>query len=414
MNDLFERIDSLALDKSELCMLGRFCRAFLEKAPVITEELFPYIESSVDCQKFQSKIMRLYTENHENERQQILHEMKDRASHPDVIPFYAPQLDEVNRKLEVKTFLGLLDSIENRLNKYSGLLEIFNNSYKNIHGSEDSDYIRDNYKYYYIGSLLYGSFESARSRTDVLNFKYSSVVFDEYQRIGLDLSKVDNQFLKYNLISLNDNISINNDKDSQTILDSRINKYFWINIPRKLLFSIEELIEKKLISEISFRIDYVSESILVMEEMEFGSTLKLEISTLPELSKFYSTDNYENNLWVRHDKEKRSLTFEELLKDFEIVDDNIVTQVVHIEYFLESDESFINHLDHEFIVYDLEEYQKRQSNPEIKGHKKVKTFKIDNSKIPFKFKNGNEYFLFQVLDAYLKNTDLVSEYFEKI
>jgi hypothetical protein len=98
--------------------------------------------------------MRLYTENHENERQQILHEMKDRASHPDAIHFYAPQLDEVNRKLEVKTFLGLLDSIENRLNKYSGLLEIFNNSYKNIHGSEDSDYIRDNYKYYYMGSLV--------------------------------------------------------------------------------------------------------------------------------------------------------------------------------------------------------------------------------------------------------------------
>ena len=88
--------------------------------------------------------------------------------------------------------------------------------------------------------------------------------------------------------------------------------------------------------------------------------------------------------------------------------------MVHIEYFLESDEFIINHLDHEFIVYNLDEYQKRQSNPEIKGHKKVKTFKIDNSKIPFKFKKGNEYFLFQVLDAYFKNTDLVSEYFEKI
>lgn len=189
MKDLFEKIDSLTLDKSELYVLGRFCRAFLEKAPVITEELFPFIESSVDCQKFQSKIMRLYTENHENERRQILCEMKERASHPDVIPFYAPQLDEVNKKLEVKTFLGLLDSIEDRLNKYSGLLGIFNNSYKNIHGSEDSDYIRNNYKYYYIGSLLYGSFESIRNRTDVLNFKYSSVVFDEYQRIGLDIKQ---------------------------------------------------------------------------------------------------------------------------------------------------------------------------------------------------------------------------------
>lgn len=414
MNKLFEKIDSLALDKSESCMLGRFCRAFLEKKPVITEELFPYIKNSLECKIFQSKVLQVYTEKHEIERKSILDKIEDKALHPSTITFYAPQLDAINRKLEVKTFLELLNLIESEVNKYPGILEILNSSYKSIHGSESTDYIHDYYKYYYLGSLLYENFCSVKSRSEVLNLKYSSVIFDEYQEIDINLKEIDEQYSKYNLLTLNKNISIINDKDSQTIRDSRINKYFWIDIPRKLLFSIEELIEKKFISKISFRIDYVSEYIPAMEEMEFGSSLKLNISTLPELSKFYSIGNYENSLWVRHDKEKESLTFEELLEDFETVDEDIVTQVIHIEYFSENNNYFISHLDHEFIIYSLNEYQDRESNSEVKGHKKIKTFKIDNSKIPFEFKKDNEYFLFQVLDSYLKNTSLVSEYFEKI
>jgi len=395
-------------------MFSKFCRAFLEKDPLITKKLIPYIENSVDCHRFQSNIIHLYTENYRNERQQILREIEKRSSHPSAITFYAPQLVQVNRKLAIKTFQDLLEHIKNEINEYPGLLEILNNSYKHIHGSEDQDYVRNNYANYYIGSLLYSKFKSTKSRMEVLDLKYSSIVLDEYQKIGIDLKKEDNQFLKYSLLSLNEQIHINNDKDSQTLKDYRIGKYFWIDIPRKLLLSIEDLINKKMISKISFRIDYISDCILAMEEMEVGSPLKLKVSNLPELSKFYSCDNYENNLWVRHDTGKSSLTFEELVEDFEIFGDDIVTQVVHIEYLSKNDEFFISHLDHEFIVYTLEEYQKRQSNPEVKGYKKIKTFKIDNSIIPFYFKMGDEYFLFQVLDSYLKNTDLISEYFEKI
>jgi len=52
-------------------MFGKFCRAFLEKAPVVTEELFPYIENSFECKIFQSKVVRIYTEKNEIERQFI-------------------------------------------------------------------------------------------------------------------------------------------------------------------------------------------------------------------------------------------------------------------------------------------------------------------------------------------------------
>jgi len=415
MYDSFKKIDSLALEKSELCMLGTFARAFLERAPVITEELFPNIESSFDCHNFQSMVMGIYTKKYENERLRVIQEMEERASHPNAAEFYTPLLDMANRKLEIKTFPKLLDSIEFELNEFPGIMEIYENSYRHIHNGESGEtYILDNYKHYYIGSLLYENYKILIGKQNVLDHKYSSLVHYEYKNIGIDLFDIDAQFSKYKLLSINDNIQIINDKDSQTICDNRIGKYFWISIPRKLLFSIEDLIDKKFIKDISFRVDYVSESIPIMEEMEFGSPLKIKIESLPELSKFYSKDNYEDKLWVRHDKDKKSITFEEHLEDFEVIEENIITQVVHLEYFSNGDGYFISHLDHEFIVYTLEQYQERLCQPDVKGYKKVKTFKIDNSKIPFYYKNNDEYFLYQVLGSYLKDTDLITEYFEEI
>ena len=72
--------------------------------------------------------------------------------------------------------------------------------------------------------------------------------------------------------------------------------------------------------------------------MEFGAPLRLKISSLPRLSKFYSTDKYENNLWIHHDAEKLSLTFEELMEDFEVAGDDVVTQVIHLEYSSKGDD----------------------------------------------------------------------------
>jgi hypothetical protein len=244
---------------------------------------------------------------------------------------------------------------------------------------------------------------------------YSSAIYEEYKKIDVDLKNTDNQFSKYSLLSLNNNISILNDKDSQTILDKRIQKFFWINIPRKLLSTVELMIKEKMVERIAFQIDYISESVPLMEEMEYGSPLKLNLSELPKISSFYSSEDYGNKLWIKHDKSKKSLTFEETLEDFDTVgEDTIATQVIHLEYYMLEDSYFINHLDHEYIIYDWEEYDKRLNNAETKGHKKIKTFKIDEAKIPFEFKIDHEYFLYQVLDSYLKNKELISEYFEKL
>ena len=414
LDRLFSELNKLALEKSYASTFGIFCGAFLEKDPVITQKIIPFIESSINCQRFHSIVMRAHTDMYETDRKRILREYEAKPYNPSSIAFYAPQLEHVNKKLAIRTYQDLIKHIEDDINEFPGILEILNNEFMHIHGKADQSYIRNNYTSYFIGSLLYSRHELSRRRMDILDFKYSTVVLDEYSKIGINLEKEDPQFSKYRLLKLNADMRINNDKDSQTISDNRINKYFWINVPRKLLSTIEELIENKFISDISFRVDYVSDLIPIWEEMEVGSPLKIKVSILPDLSKFYSSENYNNNLWVRHDKEKSSLTFEELVEDFEIIGNDIVTQVVHLEYKLENDTFLITHLDHELIIYTLEAYEKRLLNPYERGYRKIKTFKIDNSCIPFHFKQQNEYFLFQILDAYFKNTDLISEYFENV
>ncbi|CAB3770406.1 hypothetical protein [Paraburkholderia solisilvae] len=414
MKNIFEEINGLSSEKIEKFSLGKFSYAFLDKDPIFIKKLLPLIETSLANESFQADVMRAYTEGCMNEKAAVLKEFEAKRDHPNAAMFYMPQLDLVDKRLAVKTVQQLIGGLNNYLDEYPGVLEILNNSYKNIHDEDGSSYIRENYVNYRIGCILYSKHQSIKGRTEMLELKYSKVVESEYEKIGIDIGKEDAQFSKYSLVSLNENIQIFNDKDSQTIRDERIGQHFWINVPRKLLTSIEELIEKGMLSEIAFRIDYVSEYTPAMEEMEFGAPLRLKISSLPKLSKFYSTDRYENNLWIRHDAEKQSLTFEELMEDFEVVGDGIVTQVIHLEYRSKDDDFFINHLDHEFIVYTLDRYQERLSDANIKGHRKIKTFKIDNSTIPFNINIGGDLFLLQVLDSYFKNDDLIREYFEKI
>ena len=414
MKNIFEEINELSLEKISLFSLGKFCYVFLNKDPIFVKRLLPLIQTSLANESFQAEVMRAYTDGCMNEKAAILKKFEAKRHYPNAAKFYTPQLELVDKRLAIETIQQLIDYLNNYLNEYPGILDILNNSYKHLHDEDGTLYIKENYVNYRIGCILYSKHQSSRGRAEMLELKYSKVVESEYEKVGIDIRKEDAQFSKYSLISLNENIQIFNSKDSQTIRDGRIGRHFWIKVPRKLLTSIEELIEKGVLSEIAFRIDYVSDYVPVMEEMEFGAPLRLKISSLPKLSKFYSTDKYENNLWIHHDAEKLSLTFEELMEEFEVTDDHIVTQVIHLEYSQKGDDFFITHLDHEFIVYTLDSYQERLSNANIKGHRKIKTFKIDNSMIPFDVNIGGDLFLLQVLDSYFKNDELIREYFEKI
>lgn len=414
MDIMFEEINKLPLEKAKSFSFGKFCYVFLSKDPIFIDKFLPFIETSLTEESFQEKVMRTYIKGCMIEKESIQRELESKRGQPNAIMFYKPQLDLIDKRLTVKTIQQLTSYLNNYFNENPGLLEILNNSYKNIHGENGALYIKENYVYYHIGNILYFKYKTTRRRIELLDLKFSKLVESEYKNIGIEIRKEDLQFSKYGLIRLNEKIQIHNNKDSQTIRDERIGKYFWINIPRNLLTSIEELLGKGMLSEIAFRIDYISDYVPIMEDMEFGAPLRLRISSLPKLSKFYSSDNYEDNLWVHHDSEKFSLTFEELMEDFEVAGNDIVTQVIHLEYKSKGDEFFITHLDHEFIIYTFDSYNERLRNSSIKGYKKVKTFKIDNSEIPFNIKVGGDIFLLQVLNSYFKNDDLIHEYFDKI
>ena len=414
MDVLFKEIDNLSLEKSRDCNLERFVRAFLERSELIEKQLLPSLKKEFDCINFQSKVMLLHSIKWKIVLESVRDTVTAKSNIPSAIAFHKPELDRALEQLKIKKFDTLINTIRRELDKFE-FLDWYSNEYKYIHGAEDRLYIADNYIYFFIGRILYDNYRNLKSQKEMYVTDCSAAVYEEYSKIDIDLKSIDNQFAKYKLLSLNDDIKIFNNKDSQTISDRRIQKFFWITIPRKLLITIELLIKKEMIKKIAFQVDYISESVPVMEEMEYGSPLKFNLSELPKFSSFYSSKNYENKLWVKHDINKKSLTFEETLEDFDTVGgDAIATQVIHLEYFKLEDSYYINHLDHEYIIYDWDEYDKRLIDSEIKGHKKIKTFKIDEAKIPFDFKSNNEYFLYQVLDSYLKNKELIYEYFEKL
>lgn len=250
----------------------------------------------------------------------------------------------------------------------------------------------------------------------ILNEK-NNILKKEYKYIDED-----DQYIKYGLIKLNENRVIEKNTLSsnsfpQYICDKRLKKYIIIeDISREMLVFLSELLEKKDIEELSLRVNIYTKlkdkhTQVVLEDKEFGKYFSF--GNLKELlpTKLYNMKNDE--LWINIDK--KNITFEEILEDFENYGDYIVTQVVHCEYFEENQEFFINHLDHEYIFYTMEEYEERQNNINQKGNgsKRVKTFKIDNSKIPFILKNGDN-FLLKILNEYFKSKDLLEEYFQNI
>lgn len=131
-------------------------------------------------------------------------------------------------------------------------------------------------------------------------------------------------------------------------------------------------------------------------------------------------------MWVT--KDDKNIIFEELCEDFTNYEDVVVTQVIHLEYHLEGTAAYITHLDHEYIFYSLEEYEQRLRNNLQKGNAatRMKSFKINHSKIPFTYEvevqrkneNGENLLIERVqilsyiLETYFKHKDLLKEYFQ--
>ena len=314
------------------------------------------------------------------------------------------QLKKIEDKIAKLTEKNIYKSIEEEVMDIKAVLKIMK---KDV----------DNYYYEIILDLIYKDYLNNIAEPLLIINEENNILRKEYSFINED-----DQYKKYGLIKLNENRVIAEDKlflnsTPQYIFDKRIGKYITIsNISCEMLIFLSKLLKKNNLKNLSLKVNiYEKMQDLgiqnIREAKEFGKYFSFD--NLKEVlpTKLYNLKN--DKVWINVDK--KNITFEEILEDFESYEDYIITQVVHCEYFEENQEFFINHLDHEYIFYTMEEYEERQNNINQKGNgsKRVKTFKIDNSKIPFILESGDN-FLLKILNEYFKSKDLLEEYFQNI
>lgn len=256
---------------------------------------------------------------------------------------------------------------------------------------------------------------------------------NELEAVYKSLFDKQSQFSKYGIVPIDDErelLPINPPR----IYDKIINKTFFTkNVPSNLVKTISSMLSIGIVKEFSVRLfnepGYNGKLIhqSVEEELERGKIFDFVNLGNYSISRLYSKE-YEDCMWIVIDPQ--NITFEELCKDFEVYNDMVVTQVVHLRYEKEDDYVYITHLDHEYVFYTIDEYENRMNNTTQKGTAKtrMKSFKIDNSKIPFDYRcevlrkddNGNnlprkdEQFLCYVLECYFAHKDLLKEYFQEI
>ena len=239
------------------------------------------------------------------------------------------------------------------------------------------------------------------------------------------------QFEKYGLLPI-DSARELLELEPPRIYDKEIDKTFFIkNILLHFLEQLSLLKNLGYVKDIALRVKNenpyegkLSCSYLA-EALERGKYFSLSGLGEYSITKLYS-EKYEDCLWITIDS--RNITFEELCQDFTIYENVVVTQVVHLEYQCKAQDAYITHLDHEYIFYTLEEYERRMKDNLQKGSglTRLKSFKIDHSCIPFNYKvevkrkdeNGEELLieyvqiLSYILEIYFKHKDLLKEYFQ--
>lgn len=307
------------------------------------------------------------------------------------------------------------DSLDDWIRKYCGWIK------KEVTGIPDSEVKVLLYLYYAFDNYDFQKKHPFCSDLDELETAYGSIL-DKHS-----------QFHKYGIVPVDENRELI-PLDLPRIYDRAINKTFFTkNVPGNLLEEIAEMIAAGMVKDFSVRLcnepgyegkldcAYLAEALERGKVFDFASLGNFSVSRL------YS-EKYENCMWVVIDP--RNITFEELCDNFETYHDMIVTQVVHLQYEKEKDSAYITHLDHEYVFYTVEEYENRLRDITQKGAAKtrMKSFKIDHSKIPFDFRckifrkdeNGNdlpqeeEQFLLFILECYFKHKDLLKEYFQKV
>lgn len=318
-------------------------------------------------------------------------------------------------------------------NNFDDMIKYYKKIYVNLPNETElpKDYNEYHYVYYSIIILLFGLVDGYKT----LKQKFTPIPKQNkltkfYQSKKLNLLEVDDQYKKYDLLSISSgNFELCGDQPFQ-LKDKRIESclYFSDLIPNKYSamrnghLSLKEFLWQYLeinkIKKLSLRPDFEkvpADGLSVsFEEFEIGIPFEIKGLNEKNVAKLFQSHNYDNQLWVYRDAEN-NITFEEFndeeYEDYFSISGYRVSNVIHLKYLKEKEKYFIHHLDHEYIFYTQEEYEKRKRNYLQKGNarKRIKTFKIDDSKIPLNTK-ADLIFLETILKECLSHVDLIEEY----
>ncbi|ACS80194.1 hypothetical protein [Maridesulfovibrio salexigens] len=283
--------------------------------------------------------------------------------------------------------------------------------------ANDFGYFEKTYAAYFIAEELYKYY---KEEVDSVFYKPEDCNLEKiYIKHGLDLNEIDIQYNKYDLFSVSGDIELKL-SNLPKLYDNRIGNYILVNgVSEKIFGLLEKLYNAGAINSLAIRPNFrvvgddIDNLMIALEELEVGNIFCFENLKAPSITRLYSTDDYFTKLWVVIDG--YNMTFEEIISDFIIYKDSIVTQVLHLEYTFVDDLPIIKHMDHEFIFYSVDDFEKRNKDHAQKGeiYKRVKTFKVDNSNVPFILEDGS-CVLYAILDDIFKEKDLLREYFEKV
>lgn len=364
----------------------------------------------------------------------IFNEISSRLSHPD----FRDQVVALYRKHIIEA--ALQTGIDVTLEYYAHVLKapIVISTSRNIEGAcwetlekycasmyactfakrsaspEELEFFKTYYLCFTVAELLF-SHLSKRSESRFVNPR-DSLFAHEYASQGIDLFKCDDQFNTYGLITVVDEIEFSDLRPLEPF-DGRVDKLVRLDASAPVVWELVSLKAAGYIGTLSFRPRFnvglrsVPSASISLENFEQGRVFDLSRLDTPALDKLYS-ETYDT-LWVNIGASE--ITFEEILSEIVIEGDYFVTQVVHLQHSMKDGSPVINHIDHEYIYYTLEEYEARQFNQRQKGtgRPRIKTFKVDRACIPFTLPDGR-WFLYLVLENHFKNIGLVKEYFEKI
>lgn len=223
----------------------------------------------------------------------------------------------------------------------------------------------------------------------------------------------ESQWSKYKLIELNEHRYI----APMTIVDTKYNISFFPHlIPSNVLDFIKDYYQKfsfklALYPNCSTLFNFNFNYFLSLEDVQYGIAPSIE-RLKRKLSNYQIKlidISLQDSFWVWN--KDTDLYLEEIVNDFNIYQEAVVTRMIHIEFFNEENILYIKHIDFEYIFYSEDEFISRQNNINQKGQKytRQKVFKIDNAKIQL-----DDLFLYYISYNTFANISLVNEAFETL